>query len=254
MDPFTKRLLFGSLVSTILIALLAAPATCSAVGIEIIVSENDGQIYLKNPTEEFIFIDGYSIDSGSSALNASQWISVTNFYDLSAGGFLDSNADWFFLSQTDQSIAEASPVELSGSIMPGQIVSLGAVWRVGQAQDLTGTVTAADVVTDVDVDFRSFVGDYNFDLVVDQNDFDVWSSSFGATDDLRADGNFNGIIDAADYTIWRDALAGNTATGEQFLPAPFTPALATASTPEPSALLLLLGGSGLCLASARRVR
>ncbi len=51
------------------------------------------------------------------------------------------------------------------------------------------------------------VGDYNIDGVVDQNDYTVWSQSYGSNLLLAADGNGDGRVDAADYTVWRDAFA-----------------------------------------------
>ena len=45
-----------------------------------------------------------------------------------------------------------------------------------------------------------------------------------------ADGNANGVVDTADYVLWRKAAASGSGT------------LAGASIPEPTALLLLLGG------------
>ena len=54
-------------------------------------------------------------------------------------------------------------------------------------------------------------GDYDFDEIVGASDRTVWTSGFGSTTALAADGNGNGVIDAADYTIYRDHL-GATAT------------------------------------------
>ena len=49
-------------------------------------------------------------------------------------------------------------------------------------------------------------GDYDIDGDVDQDDYTVWSNTFGSNLLLAADGNKNGVVDAADYTVWRDAL------------------------------------------------
>jgi hypothetical protein len=55
------------------------------------------------------------------------------------------------------------------------------------------------------------MGDFNGDMIVDTQDFNVWRARFGAATSpgTDADGNGNGIIDAADYVIWRD----NVSTG-----------------------------------------
>jgi glucose/arabinose dehydrogenase len=49
-------------------------------------------------------------------------------------------------------------------------------------------------------------GDYNLDGVVDNNDYDMWRSTFGSDLLLGADGNRNGVVDTADYVLWRKNL------------------------------------------------
>lgn len=57
-------------------------------------------------------------------------------------------------------------------------------------------------------------GDYNADGVVNNDDYNVWRSSFGITTaGSRADGNGNGAVDAADYVIWRNNLGASVHTG-----------------------------------------
>lgn len=57
-------------------------------------------------------------------------------------------------------------------------------------------------------------GDYDGSGLVDQNDYLLWKSTFGATTgDLRADGNGNGKVDAADYTIWRNNKGATSSIG-----------------------------------------
>lgn len=50
------------------------------------------------------------------------------------------------------------------------------------------------------------LGDYNYDDVVNEDDYAVWRSAFGTfvTPGTGADGNGDGMIDAADYVVWRD--------------------------------------------------
>jgi hypothetical protein len=88
------------------------------------------------------------------------------------------------------------------------------------------------------------MGDYNFDGVVDNDDYKTWRSSLGNTTggSLAADGNRNGIVDAADYVVWRKGMA-DFAQGQA----------QAASIPEPGTFVLAI----VCLlavAPARRRR
>lgn len=65
-------------------------------------------------------------------------------------------------------------------------------------------------------------GDYDLKGSVDEPDYAIWASGYGATGLHAADGNYDGIVDAADYTIWRDhvgwlsQLHGATQTSVRF--------------------------------------
>jgi Glycosyl hydrolase family 99 len=67
-------------------------------------------------------------------------------------------------------------------------------------------------------------GDYNGDGIVDVNDYNVWTSTFGLSRIIHgsgADGNFDGVVNAADFTIWRDSLsAAGSGSGSQSVPEP----------------------------------
>lgn len=55
-------------------------------------------------------------------------------------------------------------------------------------------------------EYRVVSGDYNFDEIVDQTDYNIWRQTFGFSDKLDADGNRNHIVDAADYVVWRHGV------------------------------------------------
>ncbi|MEX2092765.1 MAG: chitobiase/beta-hexosaminidase C-terminal domain-containing protein, partial [Pirellulales bacterium] len=76
----------------------------------------------------------------------------------------------------------------------------------------------------------TLAGDYNGSGLVDQNDYDIWKSNFGATvlAGSGADGNANGVVDAADYSVWRDHLGATLSSGAGAGAA----ALANATEPE----------------------
>lgn len=61
---------------------------------------------------------------------------------------------------------------------------------------------------------ESIPGDYDGSRTVDQADYNVWRSTFGATvaPGTSADGNGNSLIDAADYVIWRRNLGATSAS------------------------------------------
>lgn len=62
-------------------------------------------------------------------------------------------------------------------------------------------------VGDHGINHESLVpGDYDYNGVVDLDDFNEVQNNFGSTTNLWADGNGNGRVDAADYTIWQDNL------------------------------------------------
>ena len=89
-------------------------------------------------------------------------------------------------------------------------------------------------------------GDYDADGDVDDADYTVWKTNFGATggDGLAADGNGNQVVDASDYTVWRNNLGAsvhNQGAGS-----------GSVSVPEPAALVLLGQVFGLGLFSTRR--
>jgi hypothetical protein len=77
-------------------------------------------------------------------------------------------------------------------------------------------------------------GDYNLNHSVNDDDRQLWESTFGSTVDHRADGNRDLVVDAADYVLWRKMNgAGSAAIGE---------------VPEPAgvALVAILGIAGSC--------
>ncbi len=51
-------------------------------------------------------------------------------------------------------------------------------------------------------------GDYDFNSVVENDDYGIWRNNFGSNNALWADGNDNGVVDAADYVLWRKNLGG----------------------------------------------
>lgn len=77
-------------------------------------------------------------------------------------------------------------------------------------------------------------GDYDEDNDVDGTDFLVWQRAFGTTSfDSPADGNSDGTVDVEDLDLWRDQF-GTMVSSQTSAP--------WQAIPEPSTVLLLLGG------------
>jgi hypothetical protein len=76
-------------------------------------------------------------------------------------------------------------------------------------------------------------GDYNYDDVVDADDYDTWRAAFGSTPPvpgLAADGNADETIDAADYVLWRKLSGGGSGSASN------------SGVPEPSTQVTVLIG------------
>jgi hypothetical protein len=88
---------------------------------------------------------------------------------------------------------------------------------------LLGSVTVKAVTAGTTIDLHLQVGefgmnqeifpfgDFNFDGLVDTDDYDLWVSAFDERLDLPADANNDGTVNAADYVAWRANL-GATST------------------------------------------
>jgi peptidyl-prolyl cis-trans isomerase A (cyclophilin A) len=85
-------------------------------------------------------------------------------------------------------------------------------------------------------------GDYNFDGIVNADDYSVWRRSFGSTTAAEADGNGNGRVDAADFVVWRSNLAGSASGSLSAIPA---------AIPEPSAAYNFIAAALLLLRRRR---
>ncbi len=86
-------------------------------------------------------------------------------------------------------------------------------------------------------------GDFDYDGIVDGDDFLAWQRTLGSTTSLAADGNDDGVVDQADLAIWQEHFGTGGAT------------LATNSVvPEPEALLAATQTLLALLAIAHRRR
>ncbi len=209
---------------------------------DIIADTASGEILFRNFTGTTVNLDGYQFDSLSGALLPGNLGGVTGELDMSGDMSLDADSDWFVIASTTNSIAEASLVELSGSLDHGETVSLGILWDFNAAQDVTALVSAGPSVFVVPVDFLDLTGDYDTNGIVNLDDYLTFTTNFGSTIELGADGNGDGIVDAADFTIWRDAFEVAVSPANNvgvFLEPGTNLSTSFASTvPEPNSLML----------------
>jgi hypothetical protein len=151
----------------------------------------------------------------------------------------------------------ANPVHVgSFDTYPGTSNNYNGNWGVDLSRGLK-TVFLSDRSRGLIVVDASGVlapGDYNQDMVVDMDDYLVWSDALGTSDSglhkgAFADGNYDGVVDAADYTLWRDhlGLAGPTVPGAGSIGG-------DATVPEPAAIVLLALGIAFIAASIRAQR
>lgn len=249
-DNFTDRL--RAFAQAVLGVCLLFGSTCWGAEIELVVDRADGAIYLRSVAATTQVFDGYSIESPGDSLTVSGWSSVSDFYDASGDQSVDATAEWFVIgTPTAASVSEVSPIAGSGSLAPGQVVSLGLLFDLGGVEGLIATTTANETVSDPFLAFfRNLEADYDADLDVDQDDYGVFASTFGSTVDLRADGNDDGVVDAADYTVWRDSPSLSLAPTAS----PVSVAASFgAAIPEPASVAMLaIGLAGL--SSTRRLR
>lgn len=84
-------------------------------------------------------------------------------------------------------------------------------------------------------------GDFDYNGMVDGDDFLTWQRAAGSTTELAADGNDDGVVDGADLLIWREHFgAGGAAT------------TAGSQTPEPASQLLAAAACAATALTGRR--
>jgi hypothetical protein len=113
-------------------------------------------------------------------------------------------------------IAGIGPVCGAGELDCDVPLEGGPAWLLGT---LSVKAVTAGAVVDLHLQVGDFgmnqvtfpSGDYDFSGLVDDLDYEVWSTDFDSKLNLAADGNGDGTVDAADYTVWRDDL-GATST------------------------------------------
>jgi hypothetical protein len=152
---------------------------------------------------------------------------------------------WYEAGLTVFNISDPANPVLVGAFdtWPGTSTNFNGNWGVDLSSGLNRVLLSDRTRGLIVVDATGVLlpGDYNQDLIVDNDDFLLWKSTFGTTrvsvhDPPLADGNYNGIVDAADYVIWRKNL-GQTWPGSGS-----GSTAGSSSVPEPATFIMIAAG------------
>jgi hypothetical protein len=219
-----------------------------------------GEVRLKNTSPAPLPFVFYSIKSPGGALDSSSqtWKSITDNYDASGDGLIDSRGEWVKISESSIELAEGVLVGPGGVLAPQTTVSLGHIWKrsITQFPDLDFELIQLDgEASDIAVEYV-LDGDYRRDGIIDAADYVAWRNTLSTTVASAytgADGNGDGFVSEADYHVWRSSF-GASLRPDGGIDLGSARAAAVGVVPEPRAGLLwvlgmmsALGGPHRCL-------
>ena len=227
-----------------------------------------GEITLTNPNDAVagaVTFTGYSFTSAAGGLDASNWTSISDTYDVNGSGSPTiSGDDWTELSSPTATgdLSEIDFESLAGATLnPGQSISLGVgAWTANPFEDVQLEYSLPDGSTvSAQVDFVNGAtiesGDFNSDGVIDALDWGILRSNlFGDFSSLptaqsyfNGDISGNGIVNGFDYQQFRTAFETANGVGS------FEALIAAVPEPGSASLLILFALTGT-LAGSRRMR
>jgi hypothetical protein len=209
---------------------------------QLVVNRDTGEMRVTNATGEQLSLLSYSVASASGSIDDISWTSIdaTNF---------DPNGVWTATSDTPTLIAEGTTGD-GGQIAAATGRTIGNAWNQSPFEDLIfnftlagGTPLAGEVVytgndgvgfapSDLNADGNTDAADFTLFAAASQGDLSGMSDyQLYKNGDLNGDGANNYI----DFRLFKDA----------FIAANGAPAFAAlmASVPEPTSLLLAIGGA-----------
>lgn len=218
-------------VAVALCALLIAGHVATAGTLQVLVDRTTGQTFLQNFGAGNVTFSAYTIESPNltARFAPANWLSVTNNYDSDSIGpiKIDPDDPWFVFTHSAVELSEGVATGVGGTLLEGQSLNLGNIFLTAAPRDLLASYLVGSSTVNASVFYRLNAADYNRDGLVNTDDYNVWSSTFGTGVDPRADGNLNGVIDAGDYNVWRDIFV-----------APAAIAFPASSVPEPTGIAL----------------
>ena len=222
-------------------------------GLEVTVNRDTGSV---NVTRNGSTLDivGYRILSDVGALDETAWSSVSDNYDASGNGSIDSDDEWLELpaGANGTSLSESQIVAQGGDggqLANAQTLDLsqsGGLWVKNPNEDVqfelllaSGDVVNGSVLFEGNGGQSFAQGDLDFDGDVDSGDYAILRNnlfstfaSSGASNYSLGDLDMDGDIDRNDWSSFKDIYVG--ANG---LPA--FQAMLAASVPEPSSGMLM---------------
>lgn len=209
-----------------------------------VVNTLSGSVTLTNTTADAITLNGYTLESSSSSLDAGTWNSLQ---DQNLTGFEAGNGTgngWEEqVNSNDAILIEANLANIS-TLGAGQSVSLGLAFDTSGSQDLAFNYDEGNGL--VSTGLISYVSspedaDFDSDSKVDGDDFLTWQRGFGnGTTLATGDANNSGNVDAADLAIWNAQYGTGALSGAEGVPEPS------------SALMLIFAACGLGISRSRR--
>jgi hypothetical protein len=189
---------YGRLVVATTLAEAALPGAIPLPRLVAEVNRNTGNLVLRNQSLAPVSLAGVTIESSAGALNAANWLSITDNYDQSAAGGVGAST-WQELGQNARDLSEVT--QGTGVLAVGQSLNLGNVWNNHYVEDLR--VRYLDV-TGVNV------ADLN-DVGVVKQTFLLFNGGAGNATPTRGDLNFDGTVNAADWALFKVGQGVNRA-------------------------------------------
>ncbi|QDU57360.1 PEP-CTERM sorting domain-containing protein [Aeoliella mucimassa] len=206
---------------------------------------------------------GYSLISNAAALNSTSWTTVAGNYDASPGdGSLDADDTWSVTSpagsatELSEMVSSATPGD--GGTLTTTAIDLGSPWIRTPVEDVTAMLMvesngqAVPVRVEVEYTGEILLGDLDSDSDIDVDDWLQFKSGQTLVNNQLSGvaayqlGDLNGDYDHTleDYMAFRTAY--DTANGAGAF------ASMVSGVPEPSTLVMLVGGLAGCFFARRR--